>query len=116
MEYGVQRDLPAAVRGSLRHFGQRPARFGYSLAGSGHIAGAINPPYRTKYSHWTDGPAASNVETWLAKAAERPGSWWPHWLQWIREHDPAEVSARKPGGGRLKPLEDAPGSYVKVSG
>ena len=87
----------------------------FVLAGSGHIAGVINPPYRTKYSYWTDGPAASNVETWLAKAAERPGSWWPHWLQWIREHDPAEVSARKPGGGRLKPLEDAPGSYVKVS-
>jgi polyhydroxyalkanoate synthase len=86
----------------------------FVVAGSGHIAGVINPPYHTKYSHWTDGPAVTNVETWLAKAEERPGSWWPHWLQWVKDHDPTEVSARKPGGGRLKPIEDAPGSYVKV--
>ena len=86
----------------------------FAVAGSGHIAGVVNPPYQVKYSHWTDGPVVSNVETWLAKAEERPGSWWPHWLQWIREQDPTEVSARNPGGGKFEPLEDAPGSYVKV--
>jgi polyhydroxyalkanoate synthase subunit PhaC len=86
----------------------------FVVAGSGHIAGVINPPYRVKYSHWVDGPSVSNVETWLAKAKEHPGSWWPHWLEWITEHDPAKVSPRTPGGGVLKPLEDAPGSYVKV--
>ena len=86
----------------------------FVVAGSGHIAGVVNPPYQVKYSHWTDGPVVSNVETWLAKAEEHPGSWWPHWLQWIREQDPTEVSARNPGGGKFEPLEDAPGSYVKV--
>ena len=86
----------------------------FVIAGSGHIAGVINPPYQIKYSHWTDGPAVSNIETWLAKAEEHAGSWWPHWLQWVRNHDPTEVPARKPGGSRLRPLEDAPGSYVKV--
>ena len=86
----------------------------FVVAGSGHIAGVVNPPYQVKYSHWTDGPVVSNVETWLAKAEERPGSWWPHWLQWIREQDLTEVSARNPGGGKFEPLEDAPGSYVKV--
>lgn len=89
-------------------------RVTFVVAGSGHIAGVINPPYQVKYSHWVDGPFVSNIETWLAKAEERPGSWWPHWQQWIREHDPTEVSARTPGGSNLKPLEDAPGSYVKV--
>jgi polyhydroxyalkanoate synthase len=86
----------------------------FVVAGSGHIAGVINPPYQIKYSHWTDGPAVSNLETWLAKAEERPGSWWPHWLRWIREQDQTEVSARNAGGGKLEPLEDAPGSYVRV--
>jgi polyhydroxyalkanoate synthase subunit PhaC len=86
----------------------------FVIAGSGHIAGVVNPPYQIRYSHWTDGPAVSNIETWLAKAKEHPGSWWPHWLQWIRDQDPTEVAARKPGGSRLEPLEDAPGSYVKV--
>jgi len=86
----------------------------FVVAGSGHIAGVVNPPDELKYSHWIDGPVASNVETWLAKADERPGSWWPHWLQWMRDQDPTEVPARTPGGGKLEPLEDAPGSYVKV--
>jgi poly[(R)-3-hydroxyalkanoate] polymerase subunit PhaC len=86
----------------------------FVVAGSGHIAGVINPPYQIKYSHWTDGPGVSNIETWLAKAEERRGSWWPNWLQWIRDQDPTEVPARNPGCGGLKPLEEAPGSYVKV--
>jgi len=89
-------------------------RVTFVVAGSGHIAGVINPPYQVKYSHWVDGPFVSNVETWLAKAEQRAGSWWPHWQQWIRENDPSEVSARTPGGSNLQPLEDAPGSYVKV--
>jgi polyhydroxyalkanoate synthase len=84
------------------------------IAGSGHIAGVVNPPYQIKYSYWTDGPNVSNVETWLARAEEHRGSWWPHWLQWIRDQDPTEVPARNPGGGKLEPLEDAPGTYVKV--
>jgi polyhydroxyalkanoate synthase len=86
----------------------------FVVAGSGHIAGVVNPPYQVKYCHWTDGPAVCNLETWLARAKARPGSWWPHWLQWIRERDPAEVSARAPGGGKLEPVEDAPGRYVRV--
>ncbi len=86
----------------------------FAVAGSGHIAGVVNPPYQVKYSHWVDGPFVSNIETWLDRAKERLGSWWPHWLQWIREHDPTEVSPRIPGRSKLEPLEDAPGSYVRV--
>jgi polyhydroxyalkanoate synthase subunit PhaC len=86
----------------------------FVVAGSGHIAGVINPPHQVKYSHWVDGPFVSNIESWLAKAKEYPGSWWPHWLKWVREHDPTQVSPRNPGDSRIKPLEDAPGSYVKV--
>jgi polyhydroxyalkanoate synthase subunit PhaC len=86
----------------------------FVVAGSGHIAGVVNPPHQVKYSHWVDGPFVSNIATWLAKANQRPGSWWPHWLQWIREHDPTEVAPRTPGGSKLDLLEDAPGSYVRV--
>jgi len=86
----------------------------FVVAGSGHIAGVVNPPYQVKYSHWVDGPFVSNIETWLGRAKERPGSWWPHWLRWIRDRDPTEVSPRIPGGSKLELLEDAPGSYVRV--
>ncbi len=90
-----------------------PVRF--VLAGSGHIAGVVNPPTKNKYQYWTGGkPEGESVEKWLETAAEHPGSWWPDWLEFVRELDPRKVKAREPGGGKLEPIEDAPGSYVKV--
>ena len=87
----------------------------YVLAGSGHIAGVVNPPVKQKYQYWTGGKAGSGtLEDWIAKATEHPGSWWPDWLAWIKEQDDATEPARTPGGGKLKPIEDAPGSYVRV--
>ena len=88
----------------------------YVLAGSGHIAGVINPPSKPKYQYWTgEKPTGSSVDDWLKKATEHPGSWWPDWLKWLKSHDAKNtVAARKIGGGKLKPTEDAPGSYVKV--
>jgi len=87
----------------------------YVLAGSGHIAGVVNPPDKHKYQYWTGPrPRSANLQGWLGKAKEHPGSWWPDWLSWLKQQDPTQVPARVPGGGKLKPIEDAPGSYVKV--
>jgi len=91
-------------------------RVRFVLAGSGHIAGVINPPDRQKYQYW-DGPkpaADADVDDWMATAKEHPGSWWPDWLAWLKKHGHEEVPARLPGTGKLKALEDAPGSFVKV--
>ncbi len=90
-----------------------PVRF--VLAGSGHIAGVVNPPDKMKYQYWTGPkPTSANLERWLSKAKEHAGSWWPDWFEWIKAQDATEVPARQPGGGKLAPIEDAPGSYVKV--
>jgi polyhydroxyalkanoate synthase len=87
----------------------------YVLSGSGHIAGVVNPPAKAKYQYWTgDRPQGEDLEGWLRAATEHPGSWWPDWLAWIRAQDAEEVEARPPGGGKFTPIEDAPGSYVKV--
>jgi polyhydroxyalkanoate synthase len=91
-------------------------RVRFVLAGSGHIAGVINPPGKQKYQYW-DGPkptADADVDQWIAKAKEHPGSWWPDWLAWLKKHGSEEVPARVPGTGKLKAIEDAPGSFVKV--
>ncbi len=89
-----------------------PVRF--VLAGSGHIAGVINPPAKNKYQYWTGGKPEGDLESWIEKAAETPGSWWPDWQEWVTSLNDEEVKKRKPGGGKFKPIEDAPGSYVKV--
>jgi polyhydroxyalkanoate synthase subunit PhaC len=95
-----------------KYFGG-PMRF--VLSGSGHIAGVVNPVSKGKYQYWTGGAVTgAGLEKWLQKATEHPGSWWPDWLQWLKEQDATQVPAREPGGGKLTPIEDAPGSYVKV--
>jgi polyhydroxyalkanoate synthase len=87
----------------------------FVLAGSGHIAGVVNPPGKGKYQYWIGGKAGTgSLENWLKNATEHPGSWWPHWFEWIKAQDATEVPAREPGGGKLKPIEDAPGRYVRV--
>ncbi|HLS69206.1 MAG TPA: class I poly(R)-hydroxyalkanoic acid synthase [Kiloniellales bacterium] len=89
-----------------------PKRF--VLAASGHIAGVINPPAANKYCHWINNRSPKTPEQWLAGATEHPGSWWPNWARWVGSKGGARVEARQPGDGELQPIEDAPGSYVKV--
>ena len=86
----------------------------FTLAGSGHIAGVINAPVANKYQHWTNAELPSSVEAWTEGAVETPGSWWPHWAEWLKAKSGKMVPARDPAKGPLKPIEDAPGSFVKV--
>jgi len=91
-----------------------PARF--MLAGSGHIAGVVNPPRNKKYQHWLNetGKNPPTLAEWQAGAKEFPGSWWHDWDKWLSALSGPKVPARVPGAGGLPAIEDAPGSYVKV--
>jgi polyhydroxyalkanoate synthase subunit PhaC len=105
---------PQSVWKITHHF-TGPLRF--VLAGSGHIAGVVNPPEAGKYQYWTNESKAETLEAFIAGANETKGSWWPDWVSWIRGVSSEEVLAagvRTPGKGRLKAIEDAPGSYVKA--
>ena len=89
----------------------------FVLAGSGHIAGVVNPPAQMKYQYWTNDAAAPSLEAFIEGATETKGSWWPDWLVWLTEQGNARVPAtggRQPGQGTLKALESAPGGYVKA--
>jgi polyhydroxyalkanoate synthase len=86
----------------------------FVLAASGHIAGVVNPPDGGKYNHWVNAALPEDPAAWLEGASEMAGSWWPDWNRWATAHAPARVAARVPGDGKLKVIEDAPGSYVKV--
>ena len=89
----------------------------FLLAGSGHIAGVVNPPAANKYQYWTGDSDAASLEEFVNGATEHPGSWWPHWLEWLETRDDARVAVkgtRKPGGKGDKVIEEAPGRYVKT--
>ena len=86
----------------------------FVLAGSGHIAGVVNPPGKVKYQHWTGGPVEGELDDWIAAAKETPGSWWPDWHKWLGKLSGKKIAARNPAKGPLKPLGDAPGTYVLV--
>ncbi|RME64960.1 MAG: class I poly(R)-hydroxyalkanoic acid synthase [Alphaproteobacteria bacterium] len=98
----------------LVHLLKGPTTF--VLAGSGHIAGVVNPPAARKYQYWTNRARPANAQDWLAKAEEHPGSWWPYWASWLKRRAGPMVPARQPGDGKLTVIEDAPGRYVKVKG
>jgi polyhydroxyalkanoate synthase subunit PhaC len=105
---------PQSVWKIMDHFAG-PKRF--VLAGSGHIAGVVNPPAAQKYQYWVNDKPSATLEAFVEGAAEHKGSWWPDWLDWLKKQDSARVKAtgaRIPGKGKLKAIEDAPGSYVKA--
>ncbi len=107
---------PAASVWKMRDHFKGPMKF--VLAGSGHIAGVVNPPSQQKYQYWlNDDPAVSTFEAFAAGARETNGSWWPDWLEWLKTHGDKRVAAggaRIPGGGSKPAIEDAPGRYVKT--
>ena len=92
-----------------------PVRF--VLAGSGHIAGVVNPPSMRKYQYWTNEGTFADLAEFAGSATEHAGSWWPDWLAWLKAQDDTAVPAagkRKPGGRGDKVIEDAPGRYVRM--
>jgi polyhydroxyalkanoate synthase len=96
-----------------RHF-TGPIEF--LLAGSGHIAGVVNPPAAGKYQYWVGDSGAPSLKAFTEGAQEHPGSWWPHWLAWLERQSDTRVPAtgkRRPGGRGDRVIEDAPGRYVK---
>ena len=105
---------PRSVWKITHHFAG-PLKF--VLAGSGHIAGVVNPPEAQKYQYWTNDQKVDALEDFIAGATETKGSWWPDWIGWIRDLSDRQVpakDARVPGKGKMKAIEDAPGSYVKA--
>lgn len=106
---------PAESVWKITHLFRGPLRF--VLAGSGHIAGVVNPPSAGKYQYWTNDAAVDSLDAFVAGATETKGSWWPDWLAWLRAHGAADteaVAARLPGEGALPALGDAPGDYVRA--
>ncbi len=106
---------PAESVWKIRDHFRGPIQF--LLAGSGHIAGVVNPPSSGKYQYWLNDSDVATLGEFIAGATETKGSWWPHWVKWLGAHAPKGVpatGARIPGEGKLKALEEAPGSYVKT--
>ncbi len=110
----AKEDHIAPWTGTYRGVNLTSGEVRFVLGGSGHIAGVINPPARNKYGYWMNAALPDDPQAWLDDADYQAGSWWPNWLDWIQNYAGDKVPARQPGDGSLQPIEDAPGSYVKV--
>lgn len=84
----------------------------FTLAASGHIAGVVNAPDKKKYCHWESSKLPADPDQWMKNAKEHEGSWWPHWQKWVAGYGDGKIKPR----AIKKPIEPAPGSYVKVKG
>jgi polyhydroxyalkanoate synthase len=106
----TQKDHIAPWRSTYQGFQLLTGKKRFLLGGSGHIAGIVIPPGKDKYGYYTSRTYPKDPEQWLAGACYSPGSWWPEWLQWLKQHSGRVVKAKLP----LQPLADAPGSYVQA--
>lgn len=87
----------------------------FLLGQSGHIAGIINPPAKGKYGYWTrTGELPESADEWLKGAERKDGSWWPEWMKWFKQYSGKKIPARATGAESCAPLEDAPGTYVRL--
>jgi polyhydroxyalkanoate synthase len=105
---------PQSVWKIMNHFAGEKR---FVLAGSGHIAGVVNPPAAQKYQYWVNEKPCDTLDAFVEGAEEHKGSWWPDWLDWLKRQDGETVKAedaRVPGKGKLNAIEDAPGSYVRA--
>ena len=114
---GGKEDHIAPARSAYKLTNQFTGEKRFVLAGSGHIAGVVNPPSMHKYQYWTSDTLPDRFDDFVASAVETKGSWWPDWIAWLAPRSGKQVAARKPGdgkdGGKYKAIEDAPGRYVK---
>ncbi len=86
----------------------------FVLGASGHVAGVVNPAAKNRRSYWVSDRLPGLPDEWLAGAAEQAGSWWTDWDRWLAGHGGETVRApEKAGSAKYKPIEDAPGRYVK---
>lgn len=83
----------------------------FVLAGSGHIAGVINPPQAQKYYHYLNPETPAHAGQWLDRAFKVEGSWWPDWQRWQERFAGDWVPARVPDSAAI--IEPAPGRYVR---
>ncbi len=81
----------------------------FILAGSGHVAGVINPPSEGKYYFYTNPDSPPNVNEWLKMATRNEGSWWTKWDEWTSPLSGEKINPIPPKVS----LGEAPGSYVR---
>jgi polyhydroxyalkanoate synthase subunit PhaC len=113
--YGSREDHIVPWKGAYASTQVLKGKKQFVLGASGHIAGVINPPAKNKRSHWTNARLPASADAWLDGATEHPGSWWTKWSDWLKGHAGKQVPApRTPGNRRHKPIEPAPGRYVKA--
>jgi polyhydroxyalkanoate synthase subunit PhaC len=97
---------------SARYLGSEPR---FVLGASGHIAGSMNSVAKNRRNYWVNPKFPENSEDWYKASVSMPGSWWNDWAEWLSQFGGEKIKARaKAGSRKYKPIEPAPGRYVKM--
>ena len=112
--FSTREDHIVPWRSAFRTLGLVGGEKAFVLGASGHIAGVVNPPAKKRRSHWVGEPYPEDPDAWFARASEQPGSWWPRWSDWLARHaGGARAAPARPGNRKYRPIEPAPGRFVK---
>lgn len=112
--YGSRDDHIVPIEGAYASTQIFSGKKRFVMGASGHIAGVINPLKRNKRSYWTNDELPPSYNQWLEGTTEHAGSWWGDWRQWLKTQGGRMVAAPKQyGNSTFKPIEDAPGRYVR---
>ncbi|HEY3077479.1 MAG TPA: alpha/beta fold hydrolase [Burkholderiales bacterium] len=91
---------------TARLYGERST---FVLSNSGHIQSLINPPGNPKAHFWAAPALEASADTWREKAEKQQGSWWPHWLAWVKARSGERVPAP---AASIEGIGAAPGRYA----
>jgi len=112
--FSTREDHIVPWRSAYRTLGLVSGQKAFVLGASGHIAGVVNPPAKKRRNYWVGEPYPEDPDAWFAQASEQPGSWWPRWSEWLALHAGGTRAApARTGNRKYKPIEPAPGRYVK---
>jgi polyhydroxyalkanoate synthase subunit PhaC len=85
----------------------------FILSTSGHIAALVNPPGNPKAGYQVNPESPADPREWIKGAQDRQDSWWPDAAAWFGARcGPDRPAPDQLGGGGLRSLVEAPGTYV----
>ena len=87
----------------------------FVLVTGGHLQVVLRPPESRSAGFRAAPVTVPDPDAWRGQATAYEGSWWVHWLEWLklRSGGPTSAPPTELGNAEYPVLEPSPGSYVR---